>query len=249
MTKNTQPAILLISFCFSELLKKRGLKPEATSGHSVGEYGALVASGVISFQEALKAVRRRGEFMQSPLKQQEGSMVAVLKKPLSEVERISKVFELEMANFNSPEQVVLSGKTKQIEKLIDSLEQKEKIYFRVLKVSAPFHSSFMKKAQDNMKPLLEALEFKEAFCPVVQNVTAKEEKNPEKLKQNLISQICAPVLWTDCVRTLYNLKVKEAFETGEGNVLKGLVKKIEPQIKVHSFNSLSEFKEFEREVL
>ncbi len=248
LTQNTQPAILLTSYAYTQILKQRGLKPEATSGHSVGEYGALVASDVMDFEDALRVVRKRAEAMQKSSKEQ-GSMVAVLKRSLEEVKKLSQKFQLEIANFNSPEQVVLSGKTSHVHNMMNSLNQKEKIYFKVLKVSAPFHSSFMKPAKEAMKPVLESLTFKKASCYVVQNFTAKAETDPEILKKNLIEQISSPVLWTSCIETLYNLKITSAIEVGQGNVLKGLVRKIRPKMFVYSFNSLEEFKAFEKELL
>ena len=250
LTQNTQPALVLVSEAYATVLKERGLDKnlKATSGHSVGEYGALVSAHVFSFKEALLAVEKRAQAMNQAVKETQGGMLAVLKQPLKRVKTLAQEFDLECANFNTPEQVVLSGWRDNIKKLMTSLEDKEKVYFRPLKVSAPFHCSLMKPAQDAMVSVLEAIEFQKARVPVVQNRTAQGETQPEVLKKNLIEQISAPVLWTDCMKQLYNFNISHVIEMGQGKVLKGLLKKIQPEIKTYNFQCLEDFKNFEKEM-
>ncbi|MCB0413248.1 MAG: ACP S-malonyltransferase [Bdellovibrionales bacterium] len=265
LTENTQPAIVLTSVCTWRVLNELGNpKISFTAGHSVGEYSAMVASDVISFHHSIKAVRKRGEFMQSAVPVGEGAMLAIMGLSPQQVDYIcekathkSGAGPLEPANFNSPGQIVISGSAKTAEWLKNcSVEQlfagyngseeiPKKIKMIPLKVSAPFHCSMMKPAKENMYPVLEDIPFAEASIPVVQNVLARAETQGSFLRNNLIEQITHSVRWTETIEYIAHQKVNEFVECGSGKVLAGLNKKINPDLVTFNINSLDELKNLE----
>lgn len=233
LTENTQPALLLVSVAIGEVCISH-LKPNYSAGHSLGEYSALVNANVLNFTDALVAVRERGLAMQKAVPQGVGKMVAVIGLNKEEIHKLCQSAQeasgeiLEPANFNSPNQIVLSGSSKAIDHLMTTTEPwKKKAKFIPLNVSAPFHCQLMKPAQETMRNVLNKITFSKPKWPIVQNVSAIEESDPEKLKSNLISQVSAPVLWEQSVSRLISLGVKSVIEIGSGQVLTGLAKKID----------------------
>ncbi len=216
LTANTQPALLSVSVGTFRVLKENtALKIEAAAGHSIGEYAALVAAGVMDFSTAMKAVRLRGEAMQSAVPVGEGGMVAVLGLEPDQVtwlcewaENESGFKPLSPANFNSPGQIVISGSMKCIDwlkinfkaELIPGSPKRAKLI--PLNVSAPFHCSMMKPAQEKMNQFLSGVTFNKPLFPIIQNFNAQLVDNPTELKQNLVQQVSAPVLWTQTMKLM-----------------------------------------------
>lgn len=243
LTKNTQPAIVTCSVATFRVLEKEfDFKPDFTAGHSVGEYSALVASGVLSFAHALKAVRLRGESMQEAVPIGKGAMAALLgpseeqvKELCDWVERENSDICLEAANFNCPGQTVISGHARAIEFLKDHLSEFEfnpkpkKVRLIPLKVSAPFHCRLMMPAQETMSEFFHGVPFKSAEIPVAQNFNASLESSGEKIKNNLIQQISQSVLWTKSIIALKDESVSRFIEIGTGTTLSGLIKKIDSE--------------------
>ncbi|MDI3473052.1 MAG: [acyl-carrier-protein] S-malonyltransferase [Thermotogaceae bacterium] len=226
-TENAQPAILTISYiAYKYLTEKIGLKPDIVAGHSLGEWTALVAANVISFEDAVALVRNRGIYMEEACPQGTGTMAAVIGLNESAILKILEVYpDVSIANFNSPGQVVISGKTDQIKLAIHELERAGARRIVELNVSGPFHSKFMKPAEERLRSDLEKVSFSQPSIPIVQNVTAKVETDPQKIKENIIKQISEPVRWTDCVITLKEYGVDKFVEVGFRNILSNLIKR------------------------
>ena len=260
LTENTQPALLLTSYATFEVLKANtGFSPLMTAGHSIGEYAAVVAAGSLNFADGVRAVRERGQAMQSAVPVGKGGMAAVMGLSNEQVTELCEWAkkngpegDVEPANFNSPGQVVISGHKDLIDfitkeakaDLFDPAPRRLKLI--PLKVSAPFHSSLMKPAEEHMERVLGELQFSEAQFPVVQNIDAKEYKDGAKIRENLVKQVRGAVLWTQCVETMKSLGGKNFIECGPGKVLAGLVKKIDSDsLKTLNINSLDELKAVE----
>lgn len=260
LTKNTQPALLLVSTCTFEVFKSLTVfKPKASAGHSIGEYAALVTAGALKFRDAIRAVRRRGEAMQEAVPVGKGAMCAVMgmtdaqvRELCQWVEKESLIKPLEPANFNSPGQVVISGSAQAVQWMQDNFKKEvlsdppARAKFIPLKVSAPFHCSMMLPAEKVMRDVLMQITFTHPEWPIVQNFTGLEATSADNLRENIIRQISAPVLWTQCVEKLRDSGVTHLIEFGSGKVLSGLVKKIDSE-KLQSFNlnSLDELKTLE----
>jgi len=235
-TENTQPALLTMSTAVLTALKEYDIEPDYVAGHSLGEYSALVAAGAMSFEDAVYAVRQRGLFMEEAVPTGEGAMSAVLGLEREALEEVSKqVAETgevaELANLNCPGQIVISGTAKGVE--IAGEKAKEAGAKRVipLQVSGPFHSSLMKPAAEKLAKVLDELTIEDAAVPVIANVSATEVTEAAQIKANLIEQVYSPVQWEDTVRRLLELGVDTFIEVGAGNVLSGLVRKVERRVK------------------
>lgn len=256
-TINAQPAILTISTILYKLLRKNKIKPSIVAGHSLGEYSALVASSAIKFEDAVKLVRKRGEYMQSATPAGTGSMLAIIGLEKDEISKMCEKINdigivVEIANHNSPTQIVVSGEINALEKL--SVMAKEKGARRVipLKVSAPFHSSFMETAKENLARYLEKVKINNPKIPVTCNVSAGYINNKEEIKSALIKQMTHPVKWVDSIKKMNSEGINCFIEVGPGKVLKGLIKQIIPEAKVFNVfdsNSLKNVVEKIKEVL
>jgi [acyl-carrier-protein] S-malonyltransferase len=237
-TENTQPALVTMSTAVLELLHKENIKPDFVAGHSLGEYSALVAAGAMSFEDAVFAVRNRGLFMEEAVPFGEGAMAAVLGLESSVLGEVCSSVNLEtsetaeLANLNCPGQIVISGSAKGVE--LASEKAKEAGAKRVipLQVSGPFHSSLMKPAAEKLQTILGQLTVTDASIPVIANVSAKGVQDATQIRENLIEQVYSPVLWEDTIRTLLAEGVDLFVEVGSGNVLSGLVRKVERRAKV-----------------
>lgn len=241
LTENTQPAIVACSVAsFNTLKAEFDFKPDFVAGHSVGEYSALVSSGVISFSQALKAVKLRGASMQEAVPVGVGAMAALIGPNDEQAVELCKWVEkenpglcLEPANFNCPGQVVISGEQKALDWLNQNLKSYEfnpaprKVRLIPLKVSAPFHCKLMKPAEEKMKDFFEDIDFKSPSSKLVQNVTARVETQPGSIKTNIISQVSGSVLWTKTINLLKDSSVDSYIEVGSGTTLSGLIKKID----------------------
>ena len=247
LTTNTQPAIYLISYSIFNLVKKEFNldlnKAKYFAGHSLGEYSALSCAGYLSFSDTLKILRIRGDAMQNSVPKGEGGMVAVLGSTVDMIEKIllenKENLKTQIANDNSEGQIVLSGKTEDLEKLIQILKDNS-IKNIKLPVSAPFHCDLMYNATKIMSVELNKLNFKIGQNKLVSNVTANEIKDPDELKNLLIKQIENRVRWRESVINMIENDVNHFIEIGPGKVLSGLVKRINKDVKIDTINSLSD---------
>ncbi len=247
LTINTQPAIFLISYSIFNIIKKEFNldlnKAKYFAGHSLGEYSALSCAGYLDFSETLKILRIRGEAMQNSVPKGQGGMVAVLGSKINVIEKIlddyKKIFNAQIANDNSEGQMVLSGKTEDLEHLIKILKENS-IKNIKLPVSAPFHCDMMNNATKIMKDELNKLNFKKGQNKLISNVTAHEIKDLDELKTLLIKQIENRVRWRETVNYMIENYVNHFIEIGPGKVLSGLVKRINRDVKIDTINSLSD---------
>ena len=252
LTVNTQPAIFLISYCIFKLAKEEFNvdlnKAKFFAGHSLGEYSALSCSKYLSFSETIKVLKIRGDAMQNSVPKGEGGMVAILGSKIDIVEKIlienEKNFNVEIANDNSEGQIVLSGKTNDLVKLINFLKDK-KIKNIKLPVSAPFHSKLMNKATEIMKKEINKLNFQDGSNTLISNVTAKEIINKDELKKLLINQIESRVRWRESVIYMINNGVKKFIEIGPGKVLSGLVRRIDRHVEISTINHEDDIRKLE----
>lgn len=264
LTENTQPALLTVSTATARVLTKvLGLKPQATAGHSIGEYASFVLGNVISFSDAVRAVRLRGQAMQSAVPVGEGGMFATLGLNEEQVQFLcrwtmenSGFSPLSPANFNCDGQIVISGNMKALNWLKDNFKpevlpgEAKRVKLIPLQVSAPFHCDMMKPAQEKMQQFFNSITIKDSTLPIVQNVHAKPETSADILKKNIITQVSGAVKWTQTMEQLKHMNMSQIIECGNGSVLKGLFKKSDAEyFKVHSTNTLEDInalKEFNK---
>ncbi|UQD51676.1 [acyl-carrier-protein] S-malonyltransferase [Bacillus methanolicus] len=247
LTTNAQPALLTTSIAILQYFKKSGINPDFVAGHSLGEYSALVAAGAFSFEEGVRAVRKRGEYMEEAVPNGEGTMAAVLgldRETLTEVTAsvTAAGHTVQLANLNCPGQIVISGSKQGVE--LAGQKAKEKGAKRVipLEVSGPFHSVLMKPAAEKFQSVLNEMSIKDAKVPVISNVTANPMTAASEIKEKLIEQLYSPVLWEDSVRKMIELGVDTFIEMGPGKVLTGLVKKVERSVKTFAVSDEDSFK-------
>ena len=244
LTANTQPAIFLISYSIYHVIKKEFnidlSKAKYFAGHSLGEYSALSCAGYLNFSDTLKILRIRGDAMQNSVPKGQGGMVAVLGSKVEIIEKILKDNEqnltAQIANDNSEGQIVLSGKTDDLDKLILILKENS-IKNIKLPVSAPFHCNLMNKATNIMNDELNKLNFNEGENKLISNVTANEISNTIELKELLVKQIENRVRWRESVINMINSDVNHFIEIGPGKVLSGLVKRISKEVKIDTINN------------
>lgn len=232
LTAYAQPAILSYSVWKLRTWtpdQVRGDKPDYLAGHSLGEYTALVAGGVLSFEEALKAVHYRGQVMQEAVPVGTGGMLVVLGEDPDKLAWLCDQVpgSISVANYNGPGQTVLSGSTEGIANIKERLSQEGVKKILPLPVSAPFHCELMKPAQDKLADYLSKLDFKDSHTPIISNVTAKPETSGSKLRELLIQQVTAPVLFTSMIKFLKSAGVEQLIEIGPGKTLTNLVKRID----------------------
>lgn len=235
LTENTQPVLLTASVALWRVWQARGgAHPDYMAGHSLGEFSALVCAQSLSFADAVKLVRARGQFMQTAVPVGEGSMAAVL--GLSD-EVITEVCNqcrgegvVEAVNFNAPGQVVIAGQVKAVDAAIAACKEAGAKRAMPLPVSAPFHTSLMQPAAEKLSAAIEAVRWQAPSVPVVHNVHAKTESDPAALRQLLVEQLYSPVKWVDCVNTMVAGGVTATVECGPGKVLSGLNKRIDKSL-------------------
>lgn len=232
-TEYTQPAIFLHSVILSSII--RTINADAAAGHSLGEYSAYVASGAIQFHEAIKLVRARGEAMQEAGNKNKGTMAAIIGLEPDKVESLcreaSTVGIVQCANFNSPGQIVISGSDSGVKKAMELCKNAGAKMVKELVVSAAFHSPLMDSAKEKLNNSVNSTNFYNSKFPVYTNVTAKPVESVNEIKTKLYEQITAPVRWEEIILNMINDGIEEFYEIGPGNVLQGLLKRINPNVK------------------
>tara|TARA_B100000787_G_scaffold162055_1_gene142404 strand:- start:319 stop:1251 length:933 start_codon:yes stop_codon:yes gene_type:complete len=249
LTENTQPAIFLLSYSIFKLVKEEFnidlTKANFFAGHSLGEYSALASAGALSFSDTLKILKIRGKAMQSSVSKGEGGMVAVLGSEIKIIENIIEEnkdkYECFIANDNSEGQIVLSGNTIDLEKIMIDLKSSN-IKNIKLQVSAPFHCKLMNKATMVMNDEISKLNFEEPKNILISNVTGNEISNTKELKDLLVKQIESRVRWRESVLFMINKGVNQFIEIGPGKVLSGLIKRIDRNVKVSAINTEEDIK-------
>jgi [acyl-carrier-protein] S-malonyltransferase len=216
LTENTQPALLTVSIAAFEVLRAEGMAPDYVAGHSLGEYSALVAAGSLRFSDAVRLVRKRGQYMQSAVPPGVGAMAAILKLPEGKLEAVlaeaSQGEVVSAANLNSPDQVVIAGHSGAVNR------------------AAPFHCSLMAPAQERLRADLDATEFRDLACPLVNNWQAREIRLGNEAREGVYQQVPNPVRWLDTIRLLAGQGVMRCVEVGAGGVLTGLLRSIDPSL-------------------
>lgn len=231
-TKVTQPAVFLHSVVAQRLMTIE--KPDMVAGHSLGEFSALVACGALRFEDALLLVSARAQAMQAACEANPGTMAAVIGLDDEKVVEICQTIDGVVigANFNCPGQVVISGEIEAVEAACVALKEAGARRALRLNVGGAFHSPLMQPAAEELKAAILKTEFRKPFCPIYQNVTAKAETEPEIIRENLLKQLTAPVRWTQSVQNMIADGAKEFYEFGPGDVLKGMIRKINPDVQV-----------------
>lgn len=248
LTKNTQPAILTTSLACLEVLRNEiDIVPIATAGHSLGEYGALYTSGVLTLQDAVKITGKRAELMNKAAMSTTGSMAAVLGLSEEAIEEglkeLSKEGKISVANYNCPGQIVITGEKELITKSIDLLKSKGAKRVIELAVSGAFHSELMKDAANEFAEFLKGYNFNDAKINVYENTDGKSVTNGNDLKERASKQIYSPVHWTSSINAMIEQGVEEFIEIGPGKVLSGLNKKINSTIKTYNIYDIISLKE------
>ena len=232
-TRVTQPAVMIHSYIKSQVCTIE--KPNMVAGHSLGEYSALVAAKALRFEDGLKLVAKRALAMQHACEQRPSTMAAVIGLEDEKVEEICQQIQDEIvvaANFNCPGQVVISGTIEGVEKACEVLKAAGARRALKLRVGGAFHSPLMNVAAEELKEAIMQTEFQQPRCPVYQNVDARPYTNPEDIRRNLLAQLTSPVRWTETVRNMVRDGATEFYEFGPGDVLKGLIRKISPEVTV-----------------
>ncbi|MDT0645474.1 ACP S-malonyltransferase [Zunongwangia sp. F260] len=234
-TQVTQPAVFLHSVILSKVLGEK-FNPDMVAGHSLGEFSALVANGVLSFEEGLKLVHKRALAMQKACELKPSTMAAVLGLEDEVVEAICADVEgiVVAANYNCPGQLVISGEVDAVEKACEELKDKGARRAMVLPVGGAFHSPLMEPARKELADAIEKSTFNKPTCPIYQNVSTFAVTDPSEIKKNLVFQLTAPVKWTQSVQNMIKDGAKTFTEVGPGKVLQGLVKKIDRNAEVNS---------------
>ncbi len=251
LTANTQPAILTASVAVLAALKEKlpDYTPDFVAGHSLGEYSALVAAGALSFADAVKVVRARGQFMEEAVPAGQGAMAAVLNMERAALQAVCEEVTasghpVQPANMNCPGQIVISGSAEGVKLAGEKAKAAGAKRVLPLNVSGPFHSSLMQPAADKLQAVLAGVTVQEASVPVVANVTARPVTEAATIVEQLVQQVSAPVLWEDSVQWMVEAGVTTFVEIGPGKVLAGLIKKIAPAdttiISVQDMESLTE---------
>jgi [acyl-carrier-protein] S-malonyltransferase len=238
LTANTQPAILTVSVAAYRVLAENGVQPAFVAGHSLGEFSALVAAGGLEFSDAVRLVRRRGEYMQSAVPEGVGAMAAILGLAPAQVAGICRQAAdgqvVAPANLNSPEQTVISGHAEAVKRAVELASAGGAKRAVILPVSAPFHSSLMQPAAQRLETDLRATAFHPLRVPLVNNADAELTTSGDEARESLIRQVTLPVRWEESVRELIDQGVNTFVEVGPGRVLTGLLRQIDRSI--HVFN-------------
>lgn len=246
LTERTQPILLASSVAIWRLWnEKNGAIPSQMAGHSLGEWSALVCSGVVDFADGLNIVRARGQYMQQAVPVGEGAMAAIIglddKAILEACANAQSLGVVDAVNFNAPGQVVIAGSNAAVEAAMESCKAAGAKRALPLPVSAPFHTSLMKPAANNLADLVNTVNFSAPQVPVVHNVHAQTETDPETIKALMLEQIYSPVKWVDCVNQLKNNGATTLIECGPGKVLSGLTKRIDREITSLATDSVADF--------
>lgn len=249
LTENTQPAILTVSVAAWSVLREKGRTADYVAGHSLGEYSALVAAGGLKFTDAVRLVRKRGRYMQEAVPAGVGAMAALLLLPEGKLEGVLKEAAqgevVTAANFNSSAQIVIAGHAGAVGRAVDLAKAAGARKAVLLPVSAPFHCSLMKPAQERLKVDLDTTEFRDLEIPLINNWQAKEIRTAAEARNGLYEQAPNPVLWQESMRYLASQGVDQAIETGPGAVLTGLLRGIEPKITGQKLGTTEDWRKIE----
>ena len=248
LTTNTQPAILTASIAALRVYRKEiGGEPEIAAGHSLGEYSALVAAGVIDFADAVRAVRERGRLMQEAVPAGQGAMAALIGLELSQVREICQEVTRDgklavPANLNAPGQIVIAGHASPVRRALEIAKERGASMSVELKVSAPFHCPLMQPARDGMESVLRALKVGEFKFGVIANVTAEVNRDPARVVPSLLEQITSPVRWEESMGVVDRCGITDAIEFGCGRVLMGMMRRTYRAIRVRPLEDLASLK-------
>lgn len=251
LTYNAQPALLTTGVMVANKLIQAGITPHYTAGHSLGEYSAFVVSGVMTFDDAVATVHKRGLYMDEAVPAGQGAMAAILGMESQGLQAVceevsAKGDTVQLANLNCPGQIVISGTKEGVEKACVAAKEAGAKRAIPLVVSGPFHSSLMQPAAEKLANAISAVHIQEPKIPVISNVTSDVLQHTDAIKKEMVEQVVSPVLWEQNVQTLLDLGVTVFIECGPGKVLSGLVKKIDRNVEIHcvydeaSFHSLLE---------
>jgi [acyl-carrier-protein] S-malonyltransferase len=246
LTQRTQPILLTCSVAIWRLWnQKQGALPSQMAGHSLGEWSALVCANVIDFADGLKIVEARGKFMQQAVPVGQGAMAAIIglddQAILEACTEASALGVVDAVNFNAPGQVVIAGSNEAVERAMEICKDAGAKRALPLPVSAPFHTSLMKPAADNLADMVKAVTFRSPEVPIMHNVHAQNEQDPQAIKALMLEQIYSPVKWVDCVKQLKQSGVSTLVECGPGKVLSGLAKRIDRELTSVATESAADF--------
>lgn len=235
-TENTQPCILTVSVAAYRVLEEQGVRPDYVAGHSLGEYSAVVAAGGLQFADAVRLVRKRGQYMQEAVPAGEGAMAAILGLPAAQVEELCRQASANghgvwPANLNSPEQTVISGTAEGVKHAVQLASASGAKRAVVLPVSAPFHCEMMMPARQRLEADLQALSFNALSCPLVNNVAAELVKTGDEARDSLARQVTMPVRWEQSMREIIDDGTLTFLEVGPGRVLSGLMRQIDRSVR------------------
>ena len=244
LTENTQPALVTASTAALAVLRENGLEPSFVAGHSLGEYSALVAAGSLRFADAVRLVRKRGHYMQTAVPEGVGAMAVLLRLP---PEKLDAVLEqaaqgevVSAANLNSADQVAIAGHTGAVERAMELAKAAGARRAMKLPVSAPFHCALMRPAQERLRADLDATEFRDLTCPLINNWQAREVRTGTEAREGLYQQVPNPVRWMQSMKALADLGVTRAMEVGAGAVLTGLLRVNQPAMEGAMFGTPEE---------
>lgn len=249
LTENTQPALLVHSYILFKLLN---FVPAVSAGHSLGEYSALLCGGAIGFEDAVMIVHKRGKFMQEAVPVGKGAMAAIIGAKREDIENACKNSKgiVEIANINSHEQIVISGEKDAVEEALSILKPPKHV---ILPVSAPFHSSLMKPAEEKLAKELDSINFLDPCFPVITNVDAKVVKSGQEAKDSLKRQVSRPVRWLESMELMLKMGVSVFVEIGSGKVLSGLLKRIARnlgnEVEILNLDGLESFEQVRQRLL
>ncbi len=239
LTENTQPALLAVSVAAFRVLASQGMRPDYVAGHSLGEYSALVAAGSLDFADALRLVRRRGQYMQEAVPRGIGAMAALLRLPDGKLDSIlaeaAQDEVVSAANLNSPDQIVIAGHAAAVARAVELAKLAGAKRAIVLPVSAPFHCSLMKPAQERLAADLNSTAFHDLAIPLVNNWQARLIRTAADAREGLYQQVPNPVRWTEAIRLLVSERATRFIEVGAGGVLTGLLRNINPELQGTKF--------------
>jgi [acyl-carrier-protein] S-malonyltransferase len=245
LTENQQPALLTVSTAANAVLAAKGVAPDYVAGHSLGEYSALVAAGSLNFSDAVRLVRKRGQYMQEAVPAGVGAMAALLKLPADKLAAVlTEAAQGEIvtaANLNSPDQIVIAGHAAAVNRAVELAKAAGARRAVLLQVSAPFHCPLLKPAQDRLKPDLDATEFRDLRIPLVNNWQAREVRTGTEAREGLYHQIPNPVRWSESIALLASRGVTRFIEVGAGAVLTGLLRNIDPALTGIKFGEASDW--------
>ena len=245
LTENQQPALLTVSTAANAVLAVKGIVPAYVAGHSLGEYSALVAAGSLQFADAVRLVRKRGQYMQQAVPAGVGAMAAILKLPAGKLENVlieaAQGEIVTAANLNSPDQIVIAGHTAAVNRAVELAKAAGARRATLLQVSAPFHCPLLKPAQDRLKPDLDATEFRDLAVPLINNWQAREVRTGAEAREGLYHQIPNPVRWSESIALLASRGVTRFIEVGAGSVLTGLLRNIDPGLTGVKFGEAADW--------